>query len=154
MLVDVENLACLTVELSVGRRLLAAPDRVRRNKGLCLGGDGRENTFLRESLAVCAASVLGLIKTGAANLKTRQHKLSLACDARCWLCRVSEGVGDARGAERVASSHHPQGHIHRTHLSPPAVSACYSSPLAWRGLGRCGVAHRRAVARVHLRGRR
>lgn len=78
MLTDGGNLARLTVELSVGRRLLAAPDRVCRNKGLCLGGDGSEDTFLRESLAVCAASVLGLIKAGATNLKTRQHKLWLA----------------------------------------------------------------------------
>ena len=39
-------------------------------------------------------------------------------------------------------------------LSPATVSASDCCPLTRRGLGRCGVAHGRPVARVHLRGRR
>lgn len=69
-----------TVELSIRRRLLATPDRVCRHKGLCLSRDGCEDAFLREALAVGAASVFRLIKARAANLATRQYVLE--CDAR------------------------------------------------------------------------
>lgn len=68
-----------TVELSIRRRLLATPDGVCRHKGLCLSRDGCEDAFLREALAVGAASVFRLIKARAANLATRQ--CVLICDA-------------------------------------------------------------------------
>lgn len=63
------------------------------NKGLRLGRDGSEDTFLGEALAVCAASVLGLIEAGAANLATRQYKLS--CDAR-WHAGIARIYGCMR----------------------------------------------------------
>jgi hypothetical protein len=55
--------------------LLAAPDCVSGHKGLRLGRDGREHAFLREALAVGAATVFRLIESGAADLATRQCKL-------------------------------------------------------------------------------
>ena len=39
-----------------------------RNEGLCLRGNGREYTLLLETLAVGAATILGSIKTRAADL--------------------------------------------------------------------------------------
>lgn len=69
----------LTIELGVGWRLLAAPDCVSGHKGLRLGRDGCEHAFLREALAVGAATVFGLIESRAADLATRQCKLK--CDA-------------------------------------------------------------------------
>lgn len=68
-----------TIELSVGRRLLAAPDCVSRHEGLGLGRDRCEHALLRETLAVCAATIFRLIESRAANLATRQFKLP--CDA-------------------------------------------------------------------------
>lgn len=106
LLVVGQRLSVCTIELGVGWRLLAAPDCVGGHKGLRLGRDGREHAFLREALAVGAATVFGLIEPRAADLPS------------------------------------------------PTVSACDRSPLAWCGLGRCGIAHRRAVAGVHLCGRR
>ena len=63
---------CLTIELGVWRRLLSAPDCVSRDEGLCLGRDRCEDTFLREALAVGAATVLRLVEARATNLATRQ----------------------------------------------------------------------------------
>jgi hypothetical protein len=71
--------AKLTIELGVGWRLLAAPDCVGWHEGLRLGRDGREDALLREALAVGAATVLRLVKSGASYLATRQCKLE--CDA-------------------------------------------------------------------------
>lgn len=68
-----------TIKLSVGRRLLAAPDCVSRHEGLGLSRHGCEDALLREALAVCAAAVFRLIESRAANLATRQCKLP--CDA-------------------------------------------------------------------------
>lgn len=63
-----EGLAVCAVKLRVRRRILPAPDRVRGHKGLSLRGNGREDTFLREALAVGAAAILRLVEAGAANL--------------------------------------------------------------------------------------
>lgn len=55
-------LAVSTVELRVRRRLLTAPDGVRRHEGLRLGADGCEDALLREALAVGTAPIFGLIE--------------------------------------------------------------------------------------------
>ena len=52
-------------------RPLVPPDGMRRYKCLCLRRDGRENAFLRKSLAVGAASIFRLIETRATNLGTK-----------------------------------------------------------------------------------
>ena len=58
--------------------------------------------------------------------------------------------------DRIAQSSRMASHViacsYPTHLSPATVSASDCCPLTRRGLGRCGVAHGRPVARVHLRG--
>lgn len=140
------NLTRLTIKLGVRWRLLTAPDSVSWHEGLCLSRDRREHAFLREALAVGAATVFRLVESGAANLATRQCKL------RCDATREDAKVWSMR---RVLSHCRiGYGDIGRTYLSSPTVSACYRGPLAWCGLGRCRISHRRAVARVHLRGRR
>jgi len=42
---------------------------MRRNKSLRLSRDGREDTLLRETLTVGAATILGLIKARASDLE-------------------------------------------------------------------------------------
>jgi hypothetical protein len=48
---------------------LLSPDGMRRNKSLRLGRDGREDTLLRETLTVGAATILGLIEARASDLE-------------------------------------------------------------------------------------
>ena len=88
----------LTIELGVGWRLLTAPDCVSGHKGLRLGRDGCEHAFLREALAVGAATVFGLIESRAADLATRQ--CMLGCDAT----REGAGVQSMRRACRIVAS--------------------------------------------------
>lgn len=64
-----KRLAVGTVQLSVGWRLLAAPDGVSGYESLGLGRHRGEDTFLREALAVGAAAVLRLVEARAADLK-------------------------------------------------------------------------------------
>lgn len=63
-----QRLTVRAVELSVGRRVLSAVDRVGGDESLGLRADGREDALLRETLAVGAAAVFGLIEARAANL--------------------------------------------------------------------------------------
>ena len=54
---------------------------MRWNKCLCLSGDWGEHTFLREALAVGAATVFGLIETRTTNLAVRVSSAPVLIDA-------------------------------------------------------------------------
>lgn len=113
------------VQLSVRGWVLTAPDSVGRYEGLGLCTDGCEDTFLRETLTVGAATVLGLIEAGAADLHAHVNT------TRRLLTRY--------GVAYLASS---------------TISTRDCGPLAWSRL-RLRVLHLRLVRRrVHLGRRR
>ena len=104
------------------------------HKGLRLGGDGCEHALLREALTVGAATVLRLIKPGAADLATRQCKL------RCDATRVDAGVYSMRHACRescriVASS--MTALVEHTFL---LLQYLHAIAVLWRGAGWAGAA--------------
>ena len=62
----------LTVGTVQRRRLLAiAPDGMCGHEGLGLRGHGREDTFLRETLAIGASAVFRRLESRAADLRRR-----------------------------------------------------------------------------------
>ena len=61
-------LTVCSIQLSVGRRILATPHSMCRDECLGLGADWSEHAFLRKAHTVCASTIFRLFESRAANL--------------------------------------------------------------------------------------
>lgn len=136
-----QRLAIRAVQLGVCRRILASPDSVRRDERLCLGTNRSKDAFLRETLAVGAAPVFGLIEAGAADLRaqvniarrvfTHQCRVPCVFDNTCTRSRSSDAgqVAVARIASAAGMAEHTFAEVQAARDTGPDAGA---GEFAWR----------------------
>lgn len=136
-----EGLAVRAVELRIRRRILPAPNRVRGHECLRLRGDGREDTFLREALAIGTAAILRLVEAGAANLMRASGRARDPPEGGAYLAPATitarDGGALARGGLRWGVGHLRLLVRRRVHLRGRGQRAILVGVLRLEGL-HCG----------------